>query len=138
MAGLKAQEERTGDIQPLLELPPVDAAQHLIGYLFEVGPSIAGEVLTFQEIQAWQNATGTILNSWEATTLRLLSGEYLAERQAAEDPVRLAPYIQDIEQHRKNVAKGLKAVFQQVKQEDVRQGPLPRPKRLQPSPGERA
>ncbi len=131
MVSLKAQEEREGEAQVLLEMPPVDAASHLIDALFEVGPSIAGEVLTFTEIQAWQNATGTPLNSWEATTLRRLSGEYLAERQAAEAPDRAPPYIQDLDQHRKNIAAGLKGVFRDIKAEDVRTGPLPKPKRLQ-------
>jgi hypothetical protein len=73
-------------------MPPLDAGEHLIDYLFRVGPSIAGEVLTFQEIQAWSEASGVVLDGWEAETLRRMSGAYLAEYQAASDLARPAPY----------------------------------------------
>lgn len=130
LATLTAKEEKDGEPQILLELPPVDAAGHLIGYLFEVGPSSAGEMITFQELEAWQNATGTRLTSWEAITLRKLSGAYLGELQAAEDPKRPAPYLQSVVKSREVVAGQLKSIFDRFEQQDIKAGPLVKPKRL--------
>lgn len=68
------------------EMPPCEA-QHLIGYLFELGPVMAAGMgsgpLTHAEIDAWQRNTGITLNSWEARVLKTLSVEYLNESSQA-------------------------------------------------------
>lgn len=74
-----------------MELPSSGPAGHLVGYLFKVGPAIAGEVLTFTEIRNWTELTGVTLNAWEAETLRSLSSAYLSELEAAKSPARAAP-----------------------------------------------
>lgn len=84
-----------GKTRTELALPPLDAAQHIAEHLFQIGPSTSGEVVTYQEIQAWKNLTGHELNGWEAQTIRALSAAYLAEYQAAEDAKRPAPYSPD-------------------------------------------
>lgn len=84
---------RLGADVPQLELPPTGFGQHLVDYLFEVGPSCGGEPLTYSEVAAWQGITGVRLDAWEAETLRRLSVEYLNERDAAADPERPAPYL---------------------------------------------
>ena len=117
----------------LLELPPIDAASHLIGYLFDIGPSTGGEVVTYSEILAWQEATGTVLSSWEATTLRRMSGAYLGEAQDATDPQRPAPYLQSVVKSREVVATQLASMFDRLEQQDLKKGPLVRPKRLRPT-----
>jgi len=123
--------EKQGEDQPLLDLPPVDAAEHLIDYLFnDPGPSVGGEVLTHQEIEAFQRNTGTVLTSWEATTLRRLSGAYLSELNAATDPQRPPPHIASVESHRAMVASKITTIFDRLDKQAVKQGPLPRPKRL--------
>lgn len=61
-------------------------------YLFEVGPSSGGEIITFQEMQAWQAMGGPRLDAWEAVTLRALSAAYLSEYSAASEPDRPPPY----------------------------------------------
>jgi len=129
LAALTVKEEQ-GEDQPLLELPPVDAAQHLIDYLFEVGPSVGGEVLTFSELQAWQASTGTVLTSWEAITLRRLSGAYLSELNAASDPQRPAPFFQASVKPREVVSSQLASMFDRLEKQDAKTGVLPRPKRL--------
>jgi hypothetical protein len=68
---------------PELDLPSIEAGEHLVEYLFEAGPTSAGEVLTYGEIAAWTRLTGTVLTSWEAKTLRGMSREYLSELHAA-------------------------------------------------------
>jgi hypothetical protein len=85
------EDEAKGVERPELELPTVDGAEHLIAYLFEVGPSEGGEVLTFSEMAAWSALTGRELSAWEAQTLRALSAAYLAELQDAEHPARPPP-----------------------------------------------
>ncbi len=76
-------------------MPPLDAADHLIDHLFSVGPTTAGEPITFQEIAAWSELTGYGLDGWEADTLRRLSAAYASELYLSnEDPKRLAPFRQ--------------------------------------------
>lgn len=84
-------KENLGLPQPLLDLPEVDAGQHLVDYLLQLGPTIGGEPLTYQEIAAWCGLTGIVLSSWEAVTLRALSASYASEYFAAKDPARPVP-----------------------------------------------
>lgn len=74
-----------------LDPPEVEAGDHLIKHLFTVGPSSAGEVLTFSEIAAWTTLTGVVVTAWEAETLRAMSAAYLGELDAAKEPGRAAP-----------------------------------------------
>lgn len=71
-------------------LPPMGAAGHLAGYLFEVGPVGYGAMgpvpLSHSELAAWQANTGIELNAWEARALRRLSMDYLAASNAATAP----------------------------------------------------
>lgn len=81
-------------------MPDVEHADHLIGYLFEVGPTMpagmgAGPV-SFLEIDAWSTLTGTPLSSWESLALREMSCAYVAMQERAKDrncpnPWRSAP-----------------------------------------------
>ncbi len=76
--------EKDGDEAP--EMPPIDAA-YLIGYLWEIGPSVAAGMgsgpISHTEIESWQRNTGIELNAWEARTLRRLSMDYVSESQKA-------------------------------------------------------
>lgn len=78
------------------DLPPVGAAGYLAGYLWEIGPTMAGGAgpgpITHTEIRAWQELTGISLHPWEARFLRRLSREYSGELHAAEKPDRKAPW----------------------------------------------
>lgn len=78
-----------------LEYPEVQAA-HLIRYLFEVGPVMAGGMgpipLSFGEIQSWQEVTGIELNNWEAGMIRSLSREYLGMSIDATNPMCPSPW----------------------------------------------
>lgn len=70
-----------------IETPPFDQGDYLIGYLYEVGPTVAAGMgtgpVTFTEIAAWQAARGFELEPWEARLLRRLSIDYLAESHRA-------------------------------------------------------
>lgn len=67
-------------------MPPCDAG-YMIGYLFELGPTIAAGMsdgpIPHSEIEAWQRNTGIELDAWEARTLRRLSFDYLVESHKA-------------------------------------------------------
>lgn len=119
---LKADEE-AGDHQPELIPPEIDGGQHLIDYLFEVGPGMSGEPLTFQEIGAWASQTGRALNAWEPVALRRLSDAYLAERQAAEDPARPAPGVVKPPVSRKVISDQLGAMFDRLERQDAKHAP---------------
>jgi len=98
------------------ELPPLDAAAHLIGYLFEVGPMQAQGMglgpISHSEIRAWQETSGIDLQPWEARFLRKLSGEYVAEVHEAEKQDRPAPWAGAAEQ--KLVASDLKETIRRM------------------------
>jgi len=102
------------DYQP--EMPPVDA-EYLLGYLWEIGPTMAAGgypgPITHEEICAWQELTGIELHPWEARFIRRLSGEYLAESHRAEKadcpaPVKSEDRAYDLYAVAKNLQQSLK------------------------------
>jgi len=92
------QEEASRGYRPhQLEMPPVEYGGYLLQYLMEVGPATSNGfgpgVISWQELQAWEHMTGVILTSWEATTLRMLSGHYVSQHAKSSDPMCPAPYV---------------------------------------------
>jgi hypothetical protein len=73
---------------------PEISAEYLIGYLWEVGPTMlgSGDPLTHAELRAWQDNTGVELNTWEARMLRRMSAEYAAESVKAAKPEAKPPF----------------------------------------------
>ena len=69
-------------------MPPIISGEYLIGYLYELGPTVAAGMgagpITHQDMLAWQINTGVRLAPWEARFLRRLSVEYLSESHKAE------------------------------------------------------
>lgn len=69
------------------EMPPLDGGEYLLGYLLEIGPTLAtgaGEgPLTHQEMAEWQRNTGVSLTPWECRLLRSLSQTYITESYRA-------------------------------------------------------
>jgi len=80
------------------DMPPLGGAGYLVSHLFEVGPVMAGGFgpvpLSFQELQAYQEATGLELQRWEVLFLRRLSSEYLTASSQAGDLNCPAPWGQ--------------------------------------------
>lgn len=76
-------------------MPPCTAA-HLVGYLFEMGPTVStgmGESpLPHTEIAAWMANTGIRLTCWETRTLRRLSCEYAQSSYLSQKPDCPAPW----------------------------------------------
>lgn len=74
------------------EMPPVGAGGYLLGYLFEIGPTLDSGPLTQAELRAWQLNVGIVLEPWEIRVLRRLSCDYVASSHAAIDRNAPAPW----------------------------------------------
>jgi hypothetical protein len=92
--------------------PPVDAAEHLIGYWRECGTVESGGFgalpLSYQVIEAWQRCTGISLSAWEATTIRAMSAAYCRGLSDGEDSAAPPPWIDG---ERDGVGDKIKAIF---------------------------
>lgn len=72
---------------PQLEAPPLMwELAYLVGYLFEVGPAVAGQELTHVELRAWQENSGVQLDDFGALALKQMSRAYLGQYHAAQKP----------------------------------------------------
>jgi hypothetical protein len=88
------REEESGEIRPQLDLPPIpEVVEHLVGYLFEVGPNVGEHSVPFSEINAWRQETGVVMSEFETRALRVLSQEYMQMRHEASDAKCSAPYM---------------------------------------------
>lgn len=98
------------------QLPELQAGGHLVGYLFEAGPTspagMGSAPLAWAELQAWQAQVGIELESWEVRTLRRLSGDFVAESRRAEAPDAASPLaVQTTERNRSSVARRVALEF---------------------------
>ena len=79
------------------EMPPLERAAYLVGYLLEIGPTLAAGMgsgpITHEELIAWCRLNGVELRPWEARFLRRLSGEYLSESRRSEKMGCIPPWI---------------------------------------------
>jgi len=79
------------------EMPPLDQAGYLIGYLLEIGPTVAAGMsagpIGWPHIDAWCNRIGIDLAPWESRLLLRLSREYLTESHRAEKLGCIPPWI---------------------------------------------
>ena len=82
---------------PLVELPEPGDKAYLVEFLMEIGPAgsgFSGPVpISWAEINAWREATGTILTGQELVTLRELSKAYVAQYYDSTDRNCPAPYV---------------------------------------------
>ena len=107
------EKSRRATLGDTIEMPPCDGG-YLVGYLFEVGPTMGESPVTHTEIESWQRNTGIELNSWEARTVRSLSIAYMNESHKATKRDCPAPYAPaDMSQDSRDaVALGIKNMMQ--------------------------
>lgn len=74
------QLKADGKLDP--EMPPTDC-EFMVGYLYDIGPTMGDRAISYQEIESWQRNTGVDLDSWQARTLHRLSVEYLVQAHNA-------------------------------------------------------
>jgi len=95
----KKQRIETIDRESLV-LPDI-AMPHMIELLQSVGFCSAGfngaQQITWQELRAWQEATGSSLTPWESETIYRLSGAYASMLHQAKDPNCRQPFIEETE-----------------------------------------
>jgi len=76
--------------------PPVYIANHLLEYLWEIGPVEHGgmgmDPVSYREIESWRRGTGIELKPWELRMLRRLSQDYITELNQSAAPDRSAPF----------------------------------------------
>lgn len=75
------------------EMPPIKSAGYLRDCLFEIGPAMGTEQITWGEIDSWCNRTHEDLAPWAARALRRLSLEYLSASEAARKCDAKAPWL---------------------------------------------
>jgi hypothetical protein len=80
-----------------MEMPDIEHGAYLLEYLSEIGEARHnGQTLSpidWQEIRAWQSATGMQLSAWDAKTLRHLSAAYVAQYWEAGEPNCPPPWM---------------------------------------------
>lgn len=97
LSRLQQYREQQGEDAPLLQLPELDAGEHLVDWLHRagtVGHGAMGGVmaLSWQELQAWDRLSGTGLTPWEAEAIMHLSQTYAAMSNKATKADCPAPY----------------------------------------------
>ena len=101
-------------------MPGVDGGAYLVGYLWEMGPTVAAgdrqAVLNHEAILAWQALIGVELEPWEVRFLRRLSGEYLTESHRAQQRDCPAPLRTQSESERdlNAVAKSMQQTLREL------------------------
>lgn len=95
-------------------MPEVGEVAYMVAYWLEVGMITTGGMapakLQSSEILAWANGCGITLAPWEFSALRDMSGAYLAQLTAGEDPEALPPYGDPVQEFdRGEMAKRIKA-----------------------------
>jgi hypothetical protein len=80
-----------------MDMPDIEHGAYLLEYLSEIGEARhSGTMLSpvdWQEIKAWQDATGVELSAWDAKVIRRLSSVYVAQYFDAGDPNCPPPWM---------------------------------------------
>ena len=102
----------------------VHGADYLLGYLFEIGPTVAAGMgagpIEWPHINAWCERIGIDLEPWESRFLRRLSLEYLSESHKAEKRDARAPWrLPEVSSEQKQkVAMGMRDYFRRMAADD--------------------
>ncbi|MBY0237867.1 MAG: hypothetical protein K2X55_00985 [Burkholderiaceae bacterium] len=91
----RLQDEYGSDFEP--DMPAVDGFEHMVEYLWQVGPVVGDGAVTHAELHFFQQNTGIVLSEWEATTLRRLSVAYLNESHSATEPSCAPPWAEGMQ-----------------------------------------
>jgi hypothetical protein len=88
----------------------------LIGYLLEVGPTVAtgmgAAAIGWRDVEAWQACLGIRVPPWQARLLVELSREYVSFSRSAEKPDCPSPLSAEMDDtRRERVARALRIGF---------------------------
>lgn len=105
----KLQIDRKDDLY-CPDMPEIDGGEWLLQVFWDVGPAMSTPMgsapLSHSEMRAWQETSGVELEPWQASLLRRMSAEYLAECQKAESPNCPSPLaVEMTDEDRERVSK---------------------------------
>src|SRR5690606_36385666 len=87
-------------------LPPIRTGQDLIEHFYEVGQG--DKPVSWQELSAWCEMTGTELSAWEAVALSKMSRAYHAQLIQARDAQCPPPWLVPMAKlDRKAISEGI-------------------------------
>lgn len=96
-------------------VPELGAAQYLWSFLGNMGladPGAHGPVaLSWSTLEGWQHCNGLRLRAWECRAVRAASSAYVGEYFAAQDPTRVAPWMDAESVDRDRVDDAIRGVF---------------------------
>jgi len=90
-------------------LPDIQGAEYLVEMFNEVGAGVS-----WSDLLAWRDATGTVLTPGEALAVKDISAEYMAQLHRSLEPGCPSPNI-EIVSNRANVEHKLKALFSMMR-----------------------
>lgn len=95
-------ERRFGPYCPELDLPEIWGGEHIVEYLFELGPTVKGEEISHPDIGWWQENTGAVVDEFEATMLVALSRAYIAQYRRSSGKSCSRPWSRPFTQEERN------------------------------------
>lgn len=101
------------------ELPP-NPLPYITDWLFEIGPVVSDGMgsaeISWRDFVAWQTISGVTLMPWEASLLKRLSAEFLAEMHEAKNIDRPAPWVSEVERNREAISRKVSNAFKAMVQ----------------------
>jgi hypothetical protein len=101
------------------EMPEIELV-YLIDFMNQLGYATSGfngaTRISWQELKAWKDTTGTSLTAWEAETLMTLSRAYVEQLNASHEPSCPSP-LDDVldKDKRKEVETKIRSAFNSLK-----------------------
>lgn len=80
------------EVLGLVPAPQLEAGEHLVAILFQVGPSKADAPLDEGALEAWERRRGIELHPWQAEAIVAMSRAYMVEAHAATHWNALSPW----------------------------------------------
>lgn len=90
-------------------MPDISPCEHIVDYLFEVGPTTGEHSVEPTQLEAWQRLTGIVLNEFEAVQVLQLSKSYLSMLHEAREENCPPPYrVERTAEDKRRAAKAIR------------------------------
>lgn len=88
----------------MARLPDVAGGEYVLDLMRSVGFGLHGEPLSNQEVLAWSNLTGIVLDCWTASLITKLSFDFMEQRSKSEPIDCPPPYVPEVDTSEENRA----------------------------------
>ncbi len=103
-------------------MPETHGFEHLIEYLFRVGPGASNGMgyvgVSYPDIDAWSRLTRIPLTGWESETLKMMSDTYCGQKSISTKKDSVAPWSKldenSLQSKRGKVAEGTAKALQHL------------------------